>query len=258
MLVILSPAMKPGCSSSGKNSAPATHAGYHDTRWSLVLKACAGSTEALEDLSRSYWPPVYAFLRRKGLSPQDAEDLTQDTFARLLKGGRLAAVEPAKGRFRSFLCACAEHEASYFRERSGAEKRGGNRVSSLDTLHAEQQYERLPTTDAPTEQVFDRAWSKIVVSRALKKLNSDYERLGKMNVCKALIPLLKEGTERGDYRVIAEKLRLSEGNARVTWTRFKTSFIGHLRSEVAETVADPSEVDAELRHLMSAWLSGGG
>ncbi|MEO8428221.1 MAG: sigma-70 family RNA polymerase sigma factor [Verrucomicrobiota bacterium] len=220
-----------------------------------MLKACAGSQEALEDLSRSYWPAVYAFLRRKGFAPQDAEDLTQDTFASVLQGGRLAAVDSKKGRFRSFLCACADHEASHFRKRNEAEKRGANRIVSLEALDAEQHYQLLPVTDAPTETVFDRAWSKIIVSRALEKLNSDYERLEKNDVFQALLPLLQGGTERGDFRIVAEKLGLTEVNARVTWLRFKTSFIGHLRSEVAETVADASEVDEELRYLVSAWLS---
>jgi RNA polymerase sigma-70 factor (ECF subfamily) len=233
----------------------ATWTAFQETRWSMVLRATAGSKEALEDLSRSYWPAVYAFVRRSGFSPQDAEDITQETFSRLLKEGQLPEVDQARGRFRSFLCACAEHEASHCRDRCAAQKRGANRVGSLDTMEAEQQYELLPVTDAPIEQVFDRAWSTILVSRALNELKSDYARLGKTEICNALLPLLSAGTERGDHRVLANKLGLSEGNARVIWSRFKTAFIGHLRSQVAETVAEPGEVDAELRYLLRAWLT---
>ena len=198
---------------------------------------------------------VYAFLRRKGLSPEAAEDVTQHTFIRLLQDGRLPAVDSAKGLFRSFVCACAEHEASHFRVHDGAAKRGASRTVSLDMLDAERLYALLPVTNAPTEQVFDRAWSQIIVTRALKHLQSDYERLGKGNICATLAPLLNGDTERGDFRGVAEKLGVTEGNARVIWNRFKASFIASLRSEVAETVATQAEVDAELRHLVSAWLA---
>ena len=232
-------------------------AAFADTRWSLVLRAGAGSREALEDLGRAYWPAVYAFLRRKGFAPEAAEDVTQHTFLRLLQDGRLPAVDPAKGRFRSFVCACAEHEAAHFREHNRAAKRDAGRTTSLDTLDAERHYRSIPTKATVLEQVFDRAWSQIIVTRALKNLHSDYERLSKASICAILAPLLNGGTERGDFRTIAEKLGVTEGNARVIWNRFKGSFIDHLRREVAETVALPDEIDAELRHLVSAWLSGG-
>ena len=228
---------------------------FQKTRWSLVLKACSGSGQALEDLARIYWPAVYAFLRREGFSPEDAEDRTQDTFARVLQGGRLAAVDPTKGRFRTFLCACAAHEASHFRERDETEKRGRNRTFSIDTVDTERQLASLPSTDAPAEQVFDRAWSKVLVVRGLKNLQSEYQRVGKGEVCAMLMPFLNSGIQRGDHSILAAKLGLTEGHVRVAWGRFKLSFIEHLRREVAETVPDTSEVDAELIHLMRAWLA---
>lgn len=228
---------------------------FADTRWSLVMRAGAGSREALADLGRIYWPAVYAFLRRKGFAPSDAEDIAQETFIRLLQNGRLPATDPARGRFRSFLCACAENEATHFRKRGGAAKRGAGRTVSLDVLDAERLYTQFPDGITSTEQLFDRAWSQIIVSRALKNLRADYERLNKAAIYETLTPLLNGGTERGDYTVIAEKLGVTEGNARVIWSRFKASFVAFLRAEVAETVANPAEVDAELRHLISAWLS---
>jgi len=239
-------------SNSWNNGAPLFNS-LSKTRWSLVLQACAGSPEALEDLSRSYWPVIFAFLRRKNLTQEDAQDVTQNTFAHLLKKGALPAVHPDRGRFRSFLYACAEHEASHFRERNGAEKRGFNRIVSFDSSEAGQPFNLLPAAEPP--QAFDRAWSKIIVSRALEKLEADYKRLGKGALYHALLPLLNSGHERGSHRALAAKLGLSEGNTRVTWLRFKTSFVEHMRSEVAQTLEDPAELDAELRHLMSAWLS---
>lgn len=240
--------------SVGEAAAPSVSSN-RETRWTLVLKACAGSSEAIEELSKAYWPAVYAFLRRRGFGPEDAEDLTQQTLARLARAEGLASVDPSKGRFRTFLFACAEHEASHFHERNGAAKRSTKLLSSLDALEAEQSYALLPVTEAPTEQVFDRSWSKIVVARALAGLKSEYERLGKDRIFEVLLPLLNTGTERGEFRPLAEKLEITEVNTRVTWMRFKASFVERMRREVAETVADPGEVDAELRHLMSAWLS---
>lgn len=226
-----------------------------ETRWSLVLRACTGSVEAAEAVARTYWPVVYAFLLRKGLSPEDAQDLTQETFGRLLKDGRLAEVSPSKGRFRSFLYACAAHEALHFHERNRAEKRGANQVCRLEMADAEEHGLLISATDPPDERSFDRAWSKLIVGRALAKLGSEYGRIGKEEIFKVLVPLLSGGTERGDVRSISERLGISEGNARITWMRFKGSFIKHVRDQVAETIADESEVDAELRHLMGAWLS---
>lgn len=247
--------MEPPNLDSPRTIIPDTRAVYHETRWSLVLKARAGSSEALDVLGSIYWPAVYAFLRRRGFPPEDAQDLTQETFRRVLAFGRLSAVDPSKGRFRSFLCACAEHEASHFRERNDAEKRGGRLVTSLETVNAEKGYRDMLFEGVSSHQVFDRSWSLIIVGRAMERIRSDYTRLGKGRVCETLLPMLNQGAERGDLRLLAEQLDVTEGNARVMWSRFKAAFVASIRSEVAETVADPADIDAELRHLVQNWLA---
>ena len=224
----------------------------------MVLKACGGSAQALEDLASCYWPAVYAFLRRKGFSPEDAEDIAQETFSRLLRGDRLAPVDPKNGQFRSFLCASAAHEASHFRESRAADKRGGNQVESLDQLGVDAAYKLDLSDKLSAEQVFDRTWSKIIVSRALDGLGADYRRLGKTEIFQALLPLLNSGPERGGHDLLAGKLGMTPVNVRVTWTRFKASFVQRLRQEVADTVADPAEVEPELRHLLKSWLAAEG
>jgi RNA polymerase sigma factor (sigma-70 family) len=221
----------------------------------MVLQACAGSREALQELGQSYWPAVYSFLRRKGFSPHDAEEVTQETFSRILAGGRLVSVNPGNGRFRSFLCACAQHEASHFRSREGALKRGANHLTSLQTMEAEHAYQSLPLESADGDAIFDRTWSIIVVNRAINAVRTEYDRLSKRPTYDLLAPLLSAGMDRGDFRKIAEKLETTEGNARVIWLRFRTSFIEQLRREVEQTLYNSSEVDGELRYLMGAWLA---
>jgi RNA polymerase sigma factor (sigma-70 family) len=234
-----------------------TRAAFQETRWSLVLRACGGSKEALEDLARAYWPAVYAFLRIKEFQSADAEDIAQETFTRLFKSGDLIPLDPNKGRFRSFLRACAEHEASHFRDRASCQKRGGDRAVSMDVVAAEGEFLRLPSHESEPDHVFDRTWSRIVVSRALTRLRSEYQRLGKLRVYEVHLGQLQDGRDRGDHRVSAAKLGLNEAAARTSWMRFKNSFIQHLRGEVAQTVHEPSEVESELRYLLGAWAASG-
>lgn len=226
-----------------------------ETRWSLVLRACAGSGEALEELAHCYWPVVYAFLRRKGVGHEDAEDLSQETFSRLLASGSFPSVDARRGRFRSFLFACAEHEASHLHERNGTRKRGANRVIPMDPQEAAKFGELMAFSGSPDERAFDRAWSHWVVAKALEKVRRDYTRLGKSDLCEAFVAMLRVGLERGDHRMLAAKFGLSEGHARVAWTRFKAAFTRRVREEVLQTVANPADLAAELEHLMAAWLS---
>ena len=230
---------------------------FKPTRWTMVLRAQAGSTEALEELGRAYWPAIFAFLRGRGFSPQDAEDLTQETLGRLLEGSRLEGVNPNKGRFRSFLCACAAHEASHFRQRQGAQKRDGQRTLAIEELRGELEFQPVHLAGDSLEWAFDRAWSQILVQRALDHLRAEYERLGRRALLEQLLPLLNERAPGKDFRRVADALGIREGNARVAWVRFKTLFLKHVRQEVADTVSDPAEVESELRHLLRAWLSEG-
>lgn len=217
-----------------------------------MLRASAGSREALEELGTLYRPVVLAFFRRCGLSLEDAEDATQKTLIRLLNQAGLAKVSPENGRFRAFLCACARNELSHFRQHGMAQKRAAALTTSLDGLETDQQ---LPSVRPPDEQIFDCAYGQMLVSRAVAKLQGEYERLGKGDVFANLLPFLREGRERGGHGEIAGKLGISEVNARVMWSRFKASFVSHVRFEVSQTVASDAEIDDELRYLVQAWLS---
>jgi RNA polymerase sigma factor (sigma-70 family) len=227
---------------------------YNQTRWSLVLRASAGAGEALNELCRVYWPAVYAFVRRKGFSPHDAEEVTQEVFRRITGPTQLNSIAPEKGRFRSFLCACADHEASHFRDRASSLKRGGDRVVSLELLNPEESYSSLPISTVRDELVFDRAWSTILVNRVLEHLRAEYAKLGKQLAYQEFVALLRVGVIRGDFPQIAARLGVSEGNARVMWLRFRASFLERVRSEVEETLIGKDNVEDELRHLMDVWV----
>jgi RNA polymerase sigma-70 factor (ECF subfamily) len=210
---------------------------YNETRWSLVLRASAGSDEALNELCGVYWPAVYAFLRRKNLAPHDAEEVTQEVFRRIAAPSRLDGIAPEKGRFRSFLCACADHEASHFRNRASTLKRGANRVTSLEMIDPENRFAALHVSDIPDDLVFDRAWSLILVNRALDEMRSEYRRLGKEPAYREFLNLLKDGVTNGDFPQIASRLGVTQGNARVMWLRFRASFLENIRSQVEQTLA---------------------
>lgn len=222
-----------------------------------MLRAQAGSDEALEELGRAYWPAIFAFLRSRGFSQEDAEDLTQETLGRLLERRQLEGVHPDKGRFRSFLCACAAHEASHFRERQRARRRDGQKTLAIEDLCGDFDFQPVADQGAAAEQAFDRAWSQILVRRALDQLRAEYRRLDRLPLFEQLLPLLKERSPGDDFRQIASALAIREGNARVAWVRFKALFVRCLRQEVKETVSHPAEVEAELKHLLRAWLSDG-
>jgi RNA polymerase sigma-70 factor (ECF subfamily) len=223
------------------------------TRWSVVSRASAGSQEALEELGRLYWPVVYAFAERKGLSREDAEDVTQLVFARVLNTDKLGSLAPANGRFRSFLFACTQNEISHLRRHEAAGKRAAGLGLSFEALANEPWRGLLPVTASPTPEAFDRAWSTILVRRAFQRLAQDYYQARKMVIFETLKPIFYAPPDEGGFRVLGEKLGLSEGAARIAWFRFKHAFIDYLRREVMDTVSNPSEADDELRYLLKAW-----
>lgn len=154
-------------------------ADFKETRWSMVLKASAGSPEALEYLAQTYWYPVSAFLRRKGLSPEDAEDVTQGALSRLLASKTLEDIDPKSGTFRAYIRKCAEHEAAHLRDGRLAQKRDQRLEISIDSVAAELKFKLEPITNAAPDAIYDRAWSKIIVARALEKLEREYDRADK-------------------------------------------------------------------------------
>jgi RNA polymerase sigma-70 factor (ECF subfamily) len=199
---------------------------------------------------------VYAFAERKGLSREDAEDVTQLVFARVLNSEKLGGLAPANGRFRAFLFACTQNEISRLRRHDAAAKRGSGLVFSFDALDDEPWRGLLPITAAPTAEGFDRAWSTILVRRAFERLAKDYQKAAKTTQFEILKPIVYAALDNGGFRALGEKLGLSEGAARIAWFRFKHSFVDHLRREVIDTVADPSDAEDELRYLLKAWAGG--
>jgi len=238
-------------------ASPDRHTGgcFTTTDWSLVCAAAeTGSprqSAALEELCRLYWPPLYAYLRRSGHRPQDAEDLTQAFLARLLERGLLAYACPERGRFRNFLLAALKNFAADARDHATALKRGGNRPPlSLDVAEAERDYRALASPELAPDAVYERTWALAVLDRALTALRAEYAARGR----EALFDGLKDhvwGEARETIARAGAALGLTETAARVAVHRLRQRFGALLRQQVAETLADPAEVDAELRHLLS-------
>jgi RNA polymerase sigma-70 factor (ECF subfamily) len=227
------------------------------THWSVVVaaqdKTCAASAEALEDLCGIYWYPLYAFVRRLGHGPQDAEDLTQEFFARLLHKGYLQAADPEKGRFRTFLRVAIKRFLANEWDRVRAEKRGGGRrVVTLDAGLAERLFSNDPGGGLSLESAYDKRWALALVDQSLRRLRSEYEQQGKKAEFEALKPCLDAARGAIDYGELAAGLAIAESTARVLVHRLRRRFRDIFREEVAQTLADPGELDEEMRHLVAA------
>jgi RNA polymerase sigma factor (sigma-70 family) len=228
------------------------------TRWTLVAAAAADSSdpqrqEALGDLCQAYWPPLYAFLRRRGHSPEDAQDLTQGFFARVLERRDFRAADPARGRFRSFLLSALQHYAINEHERASTVKRGG-RVQrlSLDFEEVERTYVLEARHDDSPDRVFNRKWAAISLDRALVRLRDECHTVGKGALADALLPYLTDTGQLPAYRTVAVQLGLTEGATKVAVHRLRQRFGAILRLEIAETVLAPADVDDEVRELIRA------
>ena len=229
---------------------------FRTTHWSVVLTAGRGDSpaapEALARLCRAYWYPLYAYARRRGCSPEDAEDLTQGFFESLLRREDLAHVTPAKGRFRTFLLAALGHYLANEWRRGQRQKRGGGQVLvSFDALSAEERYRLEPAAPQDPEHLFDRRWARTVMDEALDRLREDYARTGRADLFDLLKPALAgEGSapRRGE---LAARLGISVGAVDVALHRFRRRYGEIIRELIADTVSSPEDVDAEIRHLMA-------
>jgi RNA polymerase sigma factor (sigma-70 family) len=237
--------------------APATKAAWFTTtHWSVVLAAgkntSLDSEAALEKLCRAYWYPLYAYVRRQGHSPHDAQDLTQGFFARLLDKNYLAAVAPEKGKFRSFLLAALKHFLANERDRAQTIKRGGKQTFvSLDEETAENRYKLEPATNLTAAMIFERRWALAVLEEALQKLRVEFITSGREAQFNRLKPFLEGDVGRGDYQVAAAELNVTPGAVAMSVQRLRQRYRELVRLEVSQTVADPSEVDPEMRHLLA-------
>lgn len=207
------------------------------------------SRRALEDLLSAYWFPLYAFARRQGETPEQAEDMVQAFFARLLEKKYLAQVDPARGKFRSFMLAALKHFMANERAKMCAQKRGGGQtIISIDGASAEARYAVEPVHDMTPEKLFDRRWALTVLDEVLKRLAEDYAANGKADLYAAISPCLTHG--QIDNAAIAAKLGMTEGALRVATHRLRCRYRDLLQDEIVQTVETPDHVEDEISYLL--------
>lgn len=227
---------------------------FSATHWSVVLRAAGsqpGAGEALTELCQRYWYPLYAYVRRRGNSPHDAQDLTQSFFARLLEKRLLERVDPAKGKFRSFLLTAMKNFLLDEWNKAKAQKRGGgSNMISIDEALAEEQYAREPTDGITPDQLYERRWTMTLLDQAMARLESEYRQAGKAELFDALHGSLL-GAKESSYGEVGERLELAEGAVKVAAHRLRKRFRGHLREEIAATVGEEADIDAELQELFA-------
>ena len=244
-------------SEESSDSVPRGAAQFTTTRWSVVLLAGANDTtranEALAQLCRTYWLPIYAFIRRRGHSVEEAKDLTQGFFAELLVKSSLAAAQQEKGRFRSFLLTALKFFLANEWDRAQALKRGGGQIFiALDAATAEERYRMEPVESFPDDALFDRRWALTVLEQVMVALREDYRSAGREAVFEALKPLLTQPGNALPYAEIGTQLGMTEAAVKVAVHRLRLRYRELLRKEIAETVANPGEVEDELRYLFAA------
>ncbi len=239
---------------SNTETAAGQNPAFLSTQWSLVLQAAHGdspqATAALEKLCRTYWYPLYACVRRKGINAEDAQDITQEFFARLLRLNSLRDVGREKGKFRTFLLASLNHFLSDYWDKARAAKRGGGRpVLSLDDENAEQRYATELAVELNPEKLFDRRWALTVLNNALTRLEAEFSAAGKADQFAGLRTFLSSEAAAGAYEALAPRLNMTAGAAGTAVYRLRQRYAELVRAEVADTVAGPAEVEAELNYL---------
>jgi DNA-directed RNA polymerase specialized sigma24 family protein len=235
---------------------------FATTRWSLVLQAkdrlAPDANEALADLCRAYWYPLYVLIRRRSRDGHEAQDLTQSFFARLLEKDFLGDVDPARGRFRAFLLAAVKHFLANEWDKDHAQKRGGGcRVVSLDARSfdwdsGESRYLLEPVEYLTAERVFERQWALALLDRVLSRLRDEQIDADKLSAFEVLQPFLSIDREAANYAQAAGQLGTTESAARVAAHRLRKRYRELLRDEIAHTVAGPEEIEDEIRYLFQA------
>ncbi len=228
---------------------------FSTTQWTVVLNARDERTgnEALSQLCQTYWFPLYAYARRRGKSPEDAADLTQGFFERLLEKRFLDSVDPEKGRFRSFLLVAMRRHMGDVYDRNTAVKRGGKEtILSLDMEDAEGRYGLEPAVDETPETLFERHWALLLLDKVLRQLQTEFIEAGKGAQFNKLKSFLTGEAERHAYRAIAQELETTDTSLRMMVSRMRQRYRELFRQEVANTVHDEKEIEAELQHLFAA------
>jgi len=230
-------------------------AAFTTTHWSVVLEAQGESPaaqEALEKLCRTYWRPIFAFLRRQGIPPEEAEDITQGFFAELLERRSLSAVRKEKGRLRSFLLGGLKYFLANEDRRAMAIKRGkGQRPIPLEELRAGERIETEPADPMTPDQIYERRWALTVLERVLIRLKEEYLAADNAALFDCLKELLPDEPGSPSQAEMAARLGMSENAVRQAFYRFRQRYQALLREEIANTVATPGDIEDELRHLIA-------
>jgi RNA polymerase sigma-70 factor (ECF subfamily) len=227
---------------------------FVSTRWSVVLSArdpaSPAAAAALETLCRAYWYPLYLYVRRRGYSPPDAQDMTQEFFAQLLEHNWLARADRNKGRFRSFLLMAMSRFLANEWDKVRAVKRGGRfRLTPLALDTAETRYAREPADTSTPEQAFEKRWALTMLEKVLERLRAEYDQAGRTALFNAIRPCLIGSRETQPYAALAVALGMTEGAVKVAVCRLRERYRELLKDAIVHTVASPSEVEPELRHL---------
>ena len=230
---------------------------FDTTHWSVVLSAGGDSTaeskRALSTLCQKYWGPLYAYVRRRGYSVHDAQDLTQGFFADFLERGSLSDACPERGKFRAYLLTALKHYMANDRRRESAQKRGGGDVPlSLDFDTAEGYWQLQPVDALTPEAIFERQWAMTLLDAVLARLGETYAATGKDAVFEKLSPCLTGDDGTTPYRTLAGELGMTEGAVKVAVHRLRARFASLLRDEITQTVARPEDIELEIRDLFSA------
>ncbi len=226
---------------------------FATTHWSLVVAAGKNADpaahEALTTLCEDYWYPLYAYIRRRGYQPAEAQDLAQGFFLQLMERNVVQAADQARGRFRSFLLGSLDHYVANQWRHDQAQKRGSGRIRSLDVEEGERRY-RLEPADAMTpERIYERRWAMTLLNKAVESLRDEYLQSSKLHVFEALKAYLGGQESTVPYRDLAEQLGTSEGAVKVAVHRLRQRCRDSLRRTIANTVATEEEIDEELRYL---------
>lgn len=239
---------------------PSTESGdiFATTRWTVVLAAgqphAPQAERALEELCRAYWYPLYAYVRHRGHSKEDAEDLTQAFFARFLEKNYLDGLNAERGRFRAFLLAALKHFLANEWDKSQRQKRGGQLTHlSLDWQNADTHFQVAATTELSPDQAYDREWAIAVLGQVIERLRKECAAEGKVGQFETLKPYLMVGKSAIPYGEAASALGLNEGAVRVAVHRLRKRYRELLREEIAQTLSSPAMIEEELRAMLDAF-----
>ena len=228
---------------------------FPTTRWTLVIAAADPQRKearaALVSLCEGYWYPLYAYVRRRGYPVDQAQDLTQEFFIRVLEGRYIDRAEPEKGRFRAFLLTSMKFFLADEADRDRAQKRGGGNVLSLEISSGEERYQREPAHSETPERIFERRWALSVLDRVIDRLRAEFVQHGRLDHFERLKVFLLDQGET-PYAALAREMGTSEGALKVAIHRLRKRYRDLFRQEIADTVAAPAEIESELRYLAAA------